>query len=339
MLLLLLLPFACITYEGGVPPQQWAKGRGPVVPHDSFPTDCRLCHIEGSWHRIRADFHFDHGKETGVELEGAHATAECLRCHNDRGPVQKYAAKGCAGCHEDWHRRQLGTNCADCHDQTTWRPKDSIAAHNRTRFPLIGAHAGVACFRCHQGAPVGNFKRADTRCESCHQQDLARATAPNHLAAGWTADCQRCHLPVSWTGSSFVHASFPLNGAHQGLECSRCHSGGVFTGTPRICICCHQADNYGTTAPNHVAASFPTSCETCHNTSSWEGALFNHRFPLRSEHNVSCATCHTAPGNFAQFSCIGCHAHRRTEMDDEHDEVSGYSYVSSACVACHPNGR
>jgi hypothetical protein len=26
-------------------------------------------------------------------------------------------------------------------------------------------------------------------------------------------------------------------------------------------------------------------------------------------------------------------------MDDEHDDVSGYSYNSQACYTCHPTGR
>ena len=37
-------------------------------------------------------------------------------------------------------------------------------------------------------------------------------------------------------------------------------------------------------------------------------------------------------------SCIDCHAHRRSEMDDEHRDVSGYSWSSPACYSCHPNG-
>ena len=32
-----------------------------------------------------------------VALRGAHAQAGCLLCHNDRGPVQQFAARGCGG--------------------------------------------------------------------------------------------------------------------------------------------------------------------------------------------------------------------------------------------------
>src|SRR5690348_14958411 len=84
-LALAVVVFACTvaSRESGpkVPREQWNARRGPVVPHDTFPRDCSLCHTGSTWNSIRADFTFDHGKETGVVLEGAHAQAECLRCH------------------------------------------------------------------------------------------------------------------------------------------------------------------------------------------------------------------------------------------------------------------
>ncbi len=155
---------ANVNYTG--PVQRWWEDRGPVVRHDSFPADCTLCHIEGSWNRIRSDFKFDHLAETGVALKGAHATAECLRCHNDRGPVQVFAQRGCRGCHEDVHRGQLGEMCNSCHGEDSWRVFDFIAEHNATRMPLTGAHAAAACWSCHPGAQNGEFTRLDPDCAS-----------------------------------------------------------------------------------------------------------------------------------------------------------------------------
>lgn len=403
----------CAIDQGGSesgPPERWAGAHGPVVPHDTFPTDCSLCHVGAGWHQIRGDFAFDHGRETGLPLHGAHERAECLRCHNDRGPVQRYAARGCAGCHEDPHQGRLGRDCLVCHEERDWEPRAQDERHARSRFPLIGAHSGVACFRCHPGAEVGNFQRADTRCESCHQDDLARATSPNHIAQGWIRDCQRCHAPTAWTGASFNHSIFPLTGAHTSAACTACHGNGVYRGTPRDCASCHIAEYNATTDPNHVTAGFPTSCEQCHNTSAWEGArfghttfpltgahaavtcsachqngvyrgtpqncaschiarynattnpnhatagfptsceqchgtstwqgaVFNHPFPIQGPHNVACAVCHTVPGNSKVFTCIVCHEHNQTEMNQKHSQVSGYSYNSNACYTCHPNGR
>ena len=45
------------------------------------------------------------------------------------------------------------------------------------------------------------------------------------------------------------------------------------------------------------------------------------------------------PASFEVFTCLTCHEHRRSEMDDEHDEVRGYVYESTACYSCHPDGE
>ena len=68
-----------------------------MLPHDTFPADCKLCHMGQGWNTLTDDFAFDHEKETGVPLVGAHDQARCLLCHNDRGPVELFASKGCAG--------------------------------------------------------------------------------------------------------------------------------------------------------------------------------------------------------------------------------------------------
>ena len=57
---------------------------------------------------------------------------------------------------------------------------------------------------------------------------------------------------------------------------------------------CHMATYQATKNPNHVAAGFPTTCETCHTTAQWPGAKFDHntatKFPLTGKHTaVQCA--------------------------------------------------
>ena len=194
------LAVACLTTppEELKPVHDWWAARGPVVPHDSFPTDCELCHVGDKWNELTDSFQFDHEKETGVALSGAHADAQCLRCHNDRGPIEIFTARGCAGCHEDFHAGRLGDDCAQCHEEITWRPYGQIARHSQTRFPLVGIHAATACQRCHISAEVGKFLPVDTNCVTCHRQDLVRAQNPNHLLLGWRQDCHKCHLPTTW---------------------------------------------------------------------------------------------------------------------------------------------
>jgi hypothetical protein len=198
-LALVCFVLSCVaTSPGSVSRHRWWSGLGPVLPHESFPGDCNLCHVGEKWDTLKEDFTFDHAAETGVPLVGAHQEARCLRCHNDRGPVSVFMARGCAGCHEDIHFGQLGTRCDECHQQETWRPVGQIERHSQTRFPLVGVHAATACHRCHPGAEVGEFVPTDVECVTCHSRDLARAINPPHVGLGLVDNCNRCHIPTTW---------------------------------------------------------------------------------------------------------------------------------------------
>jgi hypothetical protein len=193
------LALACVMQTpGSAGLQLWWEGFGPVLPHETFPADCKLCHVGDGWQEMVDDFQFDHEAETGVRLEGAHEEAQCLRCHNDRGPVSVFDRAGCQGCHEDLHQGSLSPDCTVCHTQVTWRPFGQIERHNQTRFPLTGIHAATACRRCHIGAEVGNFFPTDVECVTCHRDDLARALVPPHANLGWVDRCDRCHMPTRW---------------------------------------------------------------------------------------------------------------------------------------------
>ena len=200
LVLLAAVAIGCAVQQepGGGELHRWWAGLGPVVPHAQFPTDCKLCHVGANWNTLTSEFRFDHHKETGVPLRGAHAEARCLRCHNDRGPVRVFQARGCGGCHEDLHQGKLGVQCQECHDEATWQPRGQIERHDRTRFPLTGAHVAVACLRCHPGIDQGNLVPTDPECVTCHRADLAGTNNPPHTPLGWTARCDRCHQPTDW---------------------------------------------------------------------------------------------------------------------------------------------
>ena len=308
-----LLVLACVAQRSpeSVPRHGWWTGDGIVVPHDSFPEDCSLCHLAEDWATLRPDFEFDHATETGVTLHGAHDEARCLRCHNDRGPVALFAQRGCAGCHEDVHRGTLGDTCDSCHGQQTWALRDEVAQHNRTRFPLVGAHAAAQCWTCHPGGEVGNWSRVDVDCSTCHRDEALTASI-DHLANGWLTGCDRCHIPTTWGGAGFNHFAFPLDGAHASADCSACHTDGGFRGLPMDCAGCHMPEYQATTDPDHALAGLPTSCELCHSTSSWEGALFSH-----AGVSSGCVQCHQADYDGA----------------DEPDHVAGA--FSTSCEECH----
>ena len=196
---LAILVGACVTsgpVSGSL--HRWWTGLGPVLPHDTFPGECKMCHVGETWNRLVESFEFNHEVNTGVRLEGAHDRAQCLRCHNDRGPVAVFQKKSCAGCHEDVHNGDLGQNCSTCHQQETWQAQRQFEMHNHRRFPLTAAHASVACHKCHIGARVGNFTPTDTSCATCHARDPANALNPPHVALGLVDNCQRCHMPTTW---------------------------------------------------------------------------------------------------------------------------------------------
>jgi hypothetical protein len=317
-----------------VPRESWSKRWGPLVPHKTFPGDCSLCHVTEGWDTLRKDFSFDHKAQTGYPLEGAHTEAACLRCHNDKGPVMAYVNRGCGGCHPDPHASALGLDCERCHSQRDWTPTGLIAEHARTRFHLVAAHAVAPCESCHLQASVGQFKGAPIQCELCHQRNLAQADSPDHIANGWTTNCERCHTPAGWSGADFDHYFFPLEGGHAGLDCTKCHIGGNFQSISSDCYSCHLADYEA--APDHTALSFPHDCEHCHNTTSWKSVSFEHPFPRTGPHDVSCDLCHTT-GSTSTFDCLGCHDKATT--DSRHDEVREYSYNSLACYECHSQGQ
>ncbi len=257
----------CSVFDGLVPRHTWSERWGPMVPHETFPSDCSLCHVSNSWDRLKDDFHFDHAAETGYVLEGAHSQAACLRCHNDRGPVQAYLERGCGGCHTDPHQTTLGMDCTRCHNSHWWEPDGLVAEHAGTRFPLVGSHALAACESCHTRATVGDFRGAPVQCHLCHQSEVLLAQ-PNHVVNGWVRDCQECHDVDDWRAVNFQHLLFPLDGAHALADCNQCHIGGQVVGTPNDCFSCHRNDYLNTN--DHVANGFSTNCDDCHNTDAWD---------------------------------------------------------------------
>src|SRR5437660_1093018 len=248
----------------------------------------------------------------------------------------------CADCHADIHRRQMGANCESCHNVSGWTVTLKSVQNHENRFPLVGAHAALECDSCHKGAATGQFQGLSFQCYSCHAKDYQQTTSPNHVAAAFPATCEQCHTINTWAGARFDHlkiTGYALTGMHAKLDCAACHVGGRYQGTQAACVACHKADYQGTTNPAHAAAGFPTTCQTCHSTTSWLGATFNHTFfPLNhGGANGVCATCHTNPSNYAIFQCTNCHL--KPQTDSRHQGVGGYVYNSVNCYNCHRNGR
>lgn len=318
------------------PKNGWNKRKwGPLVPHSNFPGDCSICHLPERWDKLRDDFTYDHEKETGYALVGAHRQAACLRCHNDRGPVEAYVSRGCSGCHVDPHAAAMGMDCSRCHSEINWRPIGLIAEHARTRFPLIGAHAMANCESCHEGAAAGRFQGAPLQCEVCHQDALASAVSPDHFSNGWINDCQRCHQPSTWQSASIPHDFFPLRGGHGALDCTQCHVGGTFVGLSPDCYSCHSTEYQS--APGHVANNYSLNCNECHTINGWLPAVIDHSFfPLSGGHSgLDCMACHS--GGVYQGLPSDCNSCHSADYDTAPDHAAfGFS---RDCTQCHTIAR
>ncbi len=310
-------------------------------------TQCETCHRPSAWTDVR----WNHATQSGVPLNAAHRTITCESCH--RGANFRAASVTCTACHQkDFAATRspnhaaagFPTTCDSCHRpaDSTWRNTGTGAFSHSAVFPLVGNHAVQACATCHKN----NVYRGTPRdCVGCHQADYNRSQSPNHVAAGFPLSCDACHRATdpSFRGSgaaaSFNHASvFPLVGQHGAVTCTACHKNNVFKGTPRDCMGCHQEQYNRTASPNHVAAGFSTTCETCHRPSdlSWRTGGFNHNsvFALVGTHATqACATCHKGSVfRGTPRECIGCHQPQYSATRNPPHEAAGFS---TSCETCH----
>ncbi len=309
---------------------------------NNFDQLCTNCHGTTAWSPAT----FDHNL-TQFPLTGGHAGLQCLTCHST-GYTNTSTA--CYSCHQgdfegvtdpNHMTNNFDHNCVTCHTTTAWTP--STFNHSTTGFALTGGHTGLQCVACHSAG----YTNTPADCYSCHQGDFAAVTDPNHVTNGFSHLCAECHTTTAWTPASFNHSTtnFPLTGAHVGLMCIACHSGG-YVATPTLCFSCHQGAYDATTSPDHTAANFPTDCQTCHTTTAWTPANWNHDtqyFPIYSgthrEKWNNCNDCHVNAANYAVFECIFCHEHNQTDMNAKHQGRPGYSWQSAACLNCHPDGN
>ncbi|MCB9367441.1 MAG: cytochrome c3 family protein [Calditrichaeota bacterium] len=142
---------------------------------------CEFCHNTETWHKVT----FDHAK-TKFPLIGKHESTECMGCHIIENPGTDVElmrmsplAQECALCHKDPHAGQFLSegvqelSCKPCHTPADW--KQLLFDHNRdAKWALDGAHAKVACSKCHPRAenPDGTshvrYKPLSSACSDCH---------------------------------------------------------------------------------------------------------------------------------------------------------------------------
>lgn len=327
----------------------WALTLKAQNPHgDDLAISCTDCHTTDSWTlSVTTEMSFDHDEQTNFPLEGRHAEVECVDCHSDL--TFKNASTECVDCHTDVHQQTVGNDCSRCHTAENWLVDNVPQIHEQNGFPLEGSHAMTSCIECHTSSNTMAWNRVGNECVDCHREEYFATTNPSHVANGFSLDCIECHEPISqnWEGGN-SHFFFPLVQGHDALDCSECHQPNQpYTGLDPNCVSCHLDDYNSALEPNHALSGLSRDCAQCHDlTRGWPANLFDHDgeyFPIYSgthqgEWN-SCVECHTNTSNYSLFSCIDCHEHNDpNDLADEHDDVGGYQYVSTACLDCHPNG-
>ena len=144
-----------------------------------YGTNCVACH--DGVDRMRDFDHSDY-----YALEGQHAEAECLSCHQDL--VYAGTSQDCASCHQDpKYEGMFGKDCARCHTITAWLP----ALLTQHTFMLTHGWLPVdGCKSCH----TAEFTTSD--CVSCHDH-TAEMMQEFHLNCGLedyvSKSCVDCH--------------------------------------------------------------------------------------------------------------------------------------------------
>jgi hypothetical protein len=264
----------------------------------NFGLGCADCHKTDAWRKES----FDHKKESGFALTGAHGEARCATCHR-LPPGERKLPETCSGCHssDDVHAGRFGETCGTCHSPSTW-DRSKFDHAKQTKFPLRGAHRQSSCNACH----TEQVKEGETPmdCYECHRSDDVHQ-------GNLGKKCADCHNAESFSGRVlFDHelAGFPLLGLHAVAACESCHRDHTFSIDDVSCLSCHKQDD----AHEQTLGS---DCQGCHNPNGWMRWQFEH----------DTETSFALHGAHADLACSGCH---RTVM-------TGRTQVAGDCIDCH----
>jgi hypothetical protein len=304
-------------------------------------------------------------------LDGA---LDCVNCHEGGFGVPD---KKCLGCHEHHVLRDRikagkgfhadpeikAKNCKQCHAEhipeggpkigrkTTvdWRPFGGKRnfEHQRTGWPLEGAHRFQECEACHtkkyKTTQTTSFLGLRSECTTCHGKGMRPGLKgfenPHEFTDAKMTECTICHTfdnrKVPNIGATkFDHdkTAFPLTGNHQRNACTLCHKDiKTFKLKDKDfsdCKACHKDSHRSV-----ISAS--RKCQQCHSTKTkFQSTKFDHgketHFALHGRHAKNqCADCHKVDGGNEKpkMVCSGCHK-----------DIHRGRFGKEGCDGCHPDG-
>ncbi len=314
------------------------------VHHEEFADQtCQECHSTRSWVEVRETF--DHTERTKFPLKAAHAEVACKKCHtSSQTPVKDFQVQRfgglkfelCTDCHTDEHQGSFGTDCLECHTESSFKISDRSGAfdHNKTRYRLLGEHQNVPCNDCHTAK--GQFELTQTfdQCSDCHTD--------HHQGAFSRSDrdlsCDQCHsstgfFPPLYGVDEHSKSNFPLEGAHLAQPCVFCHKQGdeaVYQWESTRCEICHE-NSHGSQFSEYL--EFGAGCEECHRSSDWVDLVFDHQnssFPLTGAHlKTGCSACHKPQDDIIQYEGLA------TSCSNCHKDAHATQFAAQDCQVCH----
>lgn len=212
--------------------------------------DCNMCHtLDG--YRPSLYTNEKHNK-TKFELTGSHLAVSCQNCHftNNKDWHFRNIGINCIDCHKNVHGNELkpkvmqNNNCIACHQTDSWFTIKYD--HNLTDFKLLGKHISVSCGKCHHSKELTNnnykFASLKSECVTCHK-DI-------HFGQFMDSACEKCHGFNDWKRVNFDHnkTKFSLDITHVKIVCGGCHKKTEINGNIFIkykleefkCATCHS---------------------------------------------------------------------------------------------------
>ena len=298
-----------------------------------FGSNCLECH--DGLDRMQS---FDH-TQTGYPLAGKHEQIKCTGCH--KAVDIKEIPRECKDCHSEppLHQGLFQQMCDSCHTPNSWSStiyNNQSFSHFETAGFSLELHkvdfnnTVITCSTCHSV----DFQTLDIQtCINCHEEPDQTFMVEHQEQFG--SDCVVCHNGVDRL-SNFDHSDFfLLEGKHLSIECSDCHIGKTFRGTPVECWQCHVE-------PEIHSGVFGFKCFYCHSSETWSPAsIRQHNFPLNhgledQSLQLECTTCHGAI--FIEYTCFNCHDHQPEKITQSHLDLAIPENELPACINCHPAG-
>ncbi|MCB9208041.1 MAG: cytochrome C [Ignavibacteriales bacterium] len=195
---------------------------------NNLQTDCKSCHNEQGF--SPSTFTLEKHSETKFQLANAHSAIPCFSCHLKETEWKfRISSEKCIVCHENIHANKISAEffdenkCESCHSTIAWQNVEFD--HNRTEFKLAGKHTDASCSDCHfvfEGEKIQNqrFAELNLNCTQCHKDIHLGQFIEEGLEL-----CNECHTSENWQPILFDHSEtrFPLDGAHNKVDCSKCH--------------------------------------------------------------------------------------------------------------------